>query len=133
MVSVRSLRSEPMFETLSLWHLPFVCLFVVLYSLRLSSDVKEKANLNPFGYRDGQVYHIYHVFADKRACYAYSLWAILESVFTALRSRFTWCAFDQFASVIQKLYLQHCTDPRRTVMYDGAVRVPRDFVKVMAE
>jgi hypothetical protein len=89
MVSVRSLRSEPMFETLSLWHSPFVCLFVVLYSLRLSSDVKEKADLYPFGYGDGQVYRIYRVFVDKRACYVYSLLAILESVFEGLRSRFT--------------------------------------------
>jgi hypothetical protein len=129
----RALRLEPMFETLSFWHSPFVCLFVVLYSLRLSSDVKEKVDLYPFGYGDGQVYHIYHVFVDKRACYAYSLQAILESVFRALRSRFTWCAFDQFASAIQKLYLQHCTHARRTVMYDGAVQVPRDFVKEMAE
>jgi hypothetical protein len=87
----------------------------------------------PFGYGDGQAYHIYRVFADKRACYAYSLREILESVFRALRSRSTWRAFDQFASAIQKLYLQHCTDPRRTVMYDGAVHVLRDFVKEMAE
>jgi hypothetical protein len=88
---------------------------------------------NPFGYGDGQVYHIYHVFVDKRACYAYSLRAILESVFRALRSRFSWRAFDQFASAIQKLYLQHCTDPRRTVMYNGDMQVPRDFVKEMVE
>jgi hypothetical protein len=42
-------------------------------------------------------------------------------------------ALDQFASVIQKLYFQRYTTSRRTVVHNGAVPVPRDFVKGMAE
>jgi len=44
-----------------------------------------------------------------------------------------WITACMHARAIQKLYLQHCTDPRKTVMYNGALHVLRDFAKEMAE